>query len=106
MRLKEKQEQALNRFLYDMYEEIQPLCERASKLTEDERADFSDDERRSAYNYACLTFSGNLLLYQGEEAEWLKQLIDYITARYDDGLREVIAFDRVYNVEYEFNESD
>ena len=96
--LREKEERVLCRFLYDMYEVIMPICWENSKLTEDEKADFSEDERRAAYNHACLSFTFDSIVGQGEESKWLASLFTSIANRYDEGLHDVIVFDRVFGI--------
>ena len=96
--LREKEECVLNQFLCDMCEAIMPICWENSKLTEDEKADFSEDERRAAYNHACLSFAFDAIMGQGEESKWLASLFNSIVVRYDDGLRDILAYDRVYNI--------
>ena len=88
--LKPKEEPIFHQFLLDMSETIMDRCLKNSTLLKEEN-DFTDKERLLAYSTACLMFSGDILLKQGEESEWLAYLYNSIVNRYDDGLRDVRA---------------
>ena len=74
-----------------MAEIIAPICWEKSKLTEDERRDFSEEERLWAYNWVSHGFIFDVAIKQSAETEWLAYLYNAIARRYDDGLRDTRA---------------